>query len=140
MKTLLFRSLSVSAAIGFLLSSTVPSQAASYVWNVASPGANSWNANGNWDVANFPGFGGSLTDVATFGATGTSANATTVNNVVSVNTTIATLNFTNTTAGTWHVTQIPAGVTLTISGATTVGFGAANVNSMVTSAAMIGGG
>src|SRR4051812_26884817 len=99
MKTLLSRSLSFFSVLGLLLGSGASAHAAAYVWNVASPGANNWNVDGNWNVANFPGFGGSLTDIATFGATGTSANSTTVNNVVSANTTIATLNFTNTTTG-----------------------------------------
>ena len=139
MKNASSRSLLVTAAVALWLGSALSAPAAAYFWNVTTPAANSWNVDGNWDVANFPGFGGSITDVATFGATGTSANSTTINNVVSANTTIATLNFTNTTSGAWHVTQIPSGSTLTVSGVTTVGFGTA-ANILVTSVAMTGGG
>jgi fibronectin-binding autotransporter adhesin len=133
------RSLLMMTAAAVLFGSGLSAQAASYAWNVATPAANNWNVSGNWDVANFPGFGGSLTDIAIFGAVGTSSASNVVNNVVPANTTIATLNYTNTTAATWHVTQIPTGVTLTVSGATTVGF-SQPVNGLVTLAAVNGAG
>src|ERR1051325_2363487 len=94
--------------------------ATTFLWNVASPGANNWNVNANWTPAT--GNPGSA-DTAVFGATGTAANATTVNNVVSVSTTVTALEYTNTTAGTWHVTQIADGVTLSTSGNVIVGTG-----------------
>ena len=95
-----------------------PAGAASYLWNVATPGANNWNVDANWTPSTGnPG----AADTAIFGATGTSPDALTVNNVVSVNTTVTSLTYTNTGAGAWHVTQIPAGVTLTVNGPTAIG-------------------
>jgi len=109
--------------------------ATTYLWNVATPGANNWNVNANWSPATGnPG----ATDTAVFGAIGTSAGATTVNSVVSVNITNAALSYTNITSGQWHVTDIPAGITLTVTNLT-VGFGTA-INSLVTSAAMVDAG
>jgi fibronectin-binding autotransporter adhesin len=119
-------------ALAFLVASgAVPSTqaATTYIWNVASPGVNNWNVNGNWNVANYPGFGGSTTDAATFGSVGTAASET-VDNEVSVNTTIGALNYTNTASGNWHVTDIPAGVTLTVNGPTVIG--GYTVNSLAT--------
>src|SRR5208282_1766872 len=58
-----------------------------YLWNVATPAVNYWDVNGNWNVANYPGFS-STADTAIFGSTGTSSASTTVNNQVRVNTTI----------------------------------------------------
>ena len=110
-------------------------RAATYLWNVATPGADNWNVNANWSPATGnPG----PADTAVFGAIGTSSGATTVNNVVSVNTTNSALSYTNTTSGQWHVTDIPAGVTLTVTNLT-VGFGTA-VNGLVTSVAMVDAG
>ncbi|HAO80412.1 MAG TPA: hypothetical protein DCQ92_15880, partial [Verrucomicrobia subdivision 3 bacterium] len=100
------------------------------VWNVATTGANPWSTGGNWSPAGPPG----SADTALFGVIGTSASSTTVNNVVDANTTITGLSYTNTTSGTWHVTQIPSGTTLTVSGNVVVGGNTAN--SLVTSAAM----
>jgi autotransporter-associated beta strand protein len=60
-----------------------------------------------------------------------------VNSVVSVNTTNAALSYTNTTSGQWHVTDIPAGVTLT---ATNVTMGGLTGSSLVTDVAMTDGG
>ncbi|HSU57098.1 MAG TPA: hypothetical protein VLT36_23860, partial [Candidatus Dormibacteraeota bacterium] len=114
-----------------------------FLWNVPTPGANSWNVNARWLPAT--GNPGSA-DTATFGLTGTAADATTVNNVVSVNTAIDFLAYTNTTAGTWHVTQIPTGVTLSTSFEVTVGTsfypiaGPAPTDNQSVSAAMVGGG
>jgi hypothetical protein len=61
-----------------------------------------------------------------------------VNNIVGANKTIAALSYTNTLSGTWQVTQIPSGVTLTVSGNVIVGGG--NAVGLSTSAAMTGGG
>ena len=109
-------------------------RAASYLWNVASPGSNNWNVNANW----LPGTGNpGSADAAVFGTTGTSPDALTVNNVVSVNTTVTSLTYTNTGVGAWHVTQIPAGITLTVNGATVMGNTA---NSAVTTVAFTDGG
>ncbi len=79
-----------------------------------------WELNGNWDVANFPGFGGSIRryrDLQRQPAHQPTPRRST--NIVSASkTVIATLNFTNTTSRHLaHVTQIPSGVTLTVSGA-----------------------
>ena len=104
-------------------------------WTSGSGTDTNWSTIANWD-------NGSLTpgslDTAIFGATATTTNSTTINNVVDTSTTVATLQYTNSTTGTWHVTQIPAGVTLTTASAR-VGFSAA-VNGLTTHAAMTGGG
>jgi len=112
--------------------------AVTYVWNVVSPGANNWNVNGNWlPATGNPG----VADTALFGVTGTSPDSVTVNNVFSVSTNITALSYTNNTAATWHVTQIPAGITLTVSGAVTVGGGNdAGSGAWTTSVAMTGNG
>jgi len=107
-----------------------------YLWNVATPGVNNWNVPGNWNVPNYPGFGGSTADTAVFGATGTSASSTSLNNEVSVNTTLAALNYTNTGSGAWHVTDIAAGVTLK---ATNVTMGGVSGN-FITDVAMLDAG
>ena len=109
--------------------------AASYLWNVATPGANAWDVTANWSPAT-----GSPTtaDTAIFGVIGTVLDAVTVNNVVSVSTAITALAYTNSTAGAWHVSQIPAGNTLTVSGAVTIGGLAPG--SLTTAVAMVDGG
>jgi fibronectin-binding autotransporter adhesin len=107
---------------------------ASYLWNVASPAPNNWNVNANWlPATGNPGPG----DTAIFSDFGAGSDAFNPNNVVSVNTSVSSLLYTNVTSGTWHVTQIPSGVTLTVSGAVTVG---GQAGGGVTSAAMNGGG
>lgn len=110
--------------------------AANYLWNVATPAANNWNVNANWSPST--GNPGSA-DTSVFGAVGTSANNTTINNVVQGNTTVTALQFTNITSGQFHVTQIPSGTTLTVSTTYTVG-GIGAVNGLVTTAVMTGGG
>jgi fibronectin-binding autotransporter adhesin len=119
------------AAALFAAMTLTSAHATGFLWNVATAGANNWNVNANWLPAT--GNPGSA-DSATFGNLGTAGNATTVNNIVSVNTTVAALSYTNMTSATWHVTQIPAGVTLTVSGATVVGGG--TLSGQVTSAAL----
>ena len=109
--------------------------ATTFVWNVASPSPNNWNVDANW----LPGAGNpGSADTALFGDVGTAADAFTVNNVVSVSTAITALSYTNSLAGTWHVTEIPAGNTLSASGTVTIGGVAAN--NLNTSVAMAGGG
>jgi autotransporter-associated beta strand protein len=109
--------------------------AAPFVWNVASPAANNWNVDANW----LPGAGNpGVADTAIFAATGTSGNATTVNNVVSVNTAVASLVYSNIISGQWHVTSIPAGVTLTVTNGVTIG--GQTSDSIVTAVAMTDGG
>lgn len=132
-----FKHLPTLAALvsSLLLTNLTPARAAVYLWNAAAPGANNWNDTANWlPATGNPG----AADTAIFGATGTGSDAFTINNVVSINTTVTALNFTNTTAATWHVTQIPAGMTLTVTNLT-VGFGAA-ANGLVTSAAVLDAG
>lgn len=122
--------------VPFLVLTTQLATAATFVWNVASPGANNWNVNGNWN----PGTGNpGAADTALFGLTGTAADTLTINNVVSANTTVNALQFTNTTAGAYHVTQIPSGVTLTVANNYTVG-GIGNVDGLRTSSIFNGAG
>ncbi len=134
------RAIAVTAALAAAIS--IGTAATTFIWNVPSPGgANNWNVNANWtpNTGN-PGAG----DTAQFSGTGTNTSSTTVNNVVSVNTSIANLWYTQQTNGTWHVTQIADGMTLTTSGSVIVGAGTAtgvqSADGAVTSAAMVGGG
>jgi autotransporter-associated beta strand protein len=105
----------ILAAMVLVLAGLTSANAVTYLWNVASPGSGNWNVNANWSpsTAN-PG----SADTVKFGFIGTNSTAV-INNVVSVNTTITSLAYTN-LAG-WHVTQIPSGVTLTVSGGCTIG-------------------
>ncbi len=128
-------------ALAVVLGAAQMANATTYTWNVASPGDNDWNVNGNWSPSTGnPG----TSDTAIFGVTGTASTETTINNIVGVNTGITTLAYTNIASGAWHVTQIPATVTLTVSGATLVGGTAYNTtvsnNAYVTSVAMTGAG
>src|SRR5262249_29202193 len=123
------RPLLTIATAALVLGSALSAPAAAFVWNVSTPGANNWNVNGNWNVANFPG----SADTAVFSATGIAPNATTINNVVSADTTVTSLLYTNVVSGQWHVTQIPSGVTLTVTNLT-VGF--LTNDGLVTSVAM----
>ncbi|HEY5914156.1 MAG TPA: autotransporter-associated beta strand repeat-containing protein [Verrucomicrobiae bacterium] len=109
-------------------------QADTFLWNAATFGPNNWNVNANWtpDTGN-PG----IDDTAVFGELGVGFDQYTVNNVVSVSTTISALNYTNITGTTWHVTQIPAG-TLTVTGPVLIG--GQTGGGYNTSAAMTGGG
>jgi autotransporter-associated beta strand protein len=123
-------------ALGLALGTMLPlnAQAATYAWNVASPGSNNWNINANWTPATGnPGVG----DTAAFSDFGAGSDQFTANNVVSVNTTIASLLYTNLTSGTWNVTQVPSGTALTVTGAVTIG---GQAGGGITSAAMTGGG
>ena len=113
--------------------------ATTFLWNVASPGANNWNIDANW----LPGVGNpGSTDTAVFGTLGTVANSTTVNNVVSVNTAVTSLQYTNPVGFTWHVTQLADGVTLSTSGNVIVGSSLLNApqDSATNSTAIVGNG
>ena len=111
------------------------SNAAPFLWNVTTPGANDWNVSANWNPSTgTPG----AADTAIFGAIGTGLDAVTVNNMISANTTVAGLSYTNTTSGAWHVTQIPAPNRLTVTTNFTVG--GINADGSVTSVGMLGDG
>src|SRR4051812_33302604 len=105
-------SLRTLSILALLALAHVASAATTFLWNVPSPGVNNWNINANWLPAT--GNPGSA-DTAQFGIIGTNGNATTVDNIVSVNTAITALQYTNNINNTWHVTQISDGVTLTTS-------------------------
>ncbi len=104
-------------AMALILAVTQQAGAASYLWNQATPGLNNWIDPSNWTPTGTPG----EADTAIFGLTGTVSDNLTVNNVVSVNTSVNTLQYTNTGSGVWHVTQIPSLVTLTVTNNLTVG-------------------
>ena len=124
-----FRSLLVAALLCGLLAGT--SRAATTLWTGASGTDTLWATPGNWNPS-VPG----TADTAIFNDTFTVGDQFTVNNIVGADTTIGGLSYTNSSA--WHVTQIPAGTTLTVSGATVVGSLAAG--GITTSAAMVGEG
>ena len=87
-------------------------------WTSGGGTDTNWSTIANWD--NGAATPGSL-DTAIFGAAASVGNATTINNVVDTSTTVATLRYTNSITGQWHVTQIPAATTLTVSGTLTAG-------------------
>lgn len=132
--------LRIVAALAAVIAMTLAADATTYTWNVATAAANNWNVNGNWDGANYPGFGGSTTDNAIFGQIGTSSSASIVNNIVSVDTTVAALSYTNAGSSAYNVTQIPTGVTLTVSGSFTNGGLIGVSTGFSTSNSMTGGG
>lgn len=124
-------------AFAAAISACQTSQATTFLWNVPTPGANNWNVNANWNPnTGNPG----PADTALFGSIGTSPDAVTPNNVVSVDTTTTALQYTNGIAGTptFHVTQIPTGVTLTTTNFTETALG--NVDNVNSTVAMTGGG
>lgn len=84
-------------------------------WNTATAGSN-WSVDSNWSTNASP----AGTDVI-FGATGTTANAATIGNIVEQNFSINALTYNNTSTSTWQVTQIASLQTLTVGGAFRVG-------------------
>jgi autotransporter-associated beta strand protein len=126
------RRMTVLFVLGML--SVSRSLAVSFEWTGATGADDLWATAGNWNPSGPPG----TADSVIFGDTDPVADAFTVNNIVGANKTIAALSYTNSLSGTWHVTQIASGVTLTVSGAVIIGGGTgAGLN---TSAAMTGGG
>ncbi|TAK98314.1 MAG: hypothetical protein EPO07_12185 [Verrucomicrobia bacterium] len=124
--------------LGILSLLVVPlAPAASFEWTGASGADVLWATAANWNPSGVPG----ASDSPIFGVTATVGDAVTVNNTVGTSTNVTALSYTNSTSGSWHVTQIPSGVSLTVSGTVTVG-GATGTGSplLVTSAAMVGGG
>lgn len=126
-----FAQLVASAAAVFLGQNL---QAANFLWNAATPGANNWSDSFNWNPTGVPG----LADTAIFGATGTSPDSATINNIVNTSTTVANLSYTNTVNGSWHVTQISAPNKLTVTNNFTVG--GLSADNLFTSVAMVGDG
>jgi hypothetical protein len=96
MKTQL-RYLRVPATLALAFVIAYSSRAATtFLWNVPSPSANNWNVNANWNPSTGnPG----AADTAIFGTNGLSPDQFTANNVVSVNTTVNTLQYTNGSTG-----------------------------------------
>src|SRR5207249_8284981 len=71
------------------------------------------------------------------GSPATVTDNVTVNNIVNSSTTVASLTYSNNTSGQWHVTQIPAGVTLSVGNFTVGGL---TTDAQTTAAAMVDGG
>jgi autotransporter-associated beta strand protein len=115
---LLKPTLTIATTVAALILTAQLAGATSYLWNVTPAGSNPWNTAGNWTPSGGP--PGSA-DAAIFGQTGTSSSALTVNNVVSISTTVSILTYTNVGSSAYNVTQIPTGVTLTVSGSFTNG-------------------
>lgn len=124
-------SLVVSFAAGvFFVFST---SAATFEWSGAR-GDNLWATPGNWNPNGPP----DVADLAVFGDLAVVPDATTVNNIVGVDRTIAGLSYTNSASFTWNVTEISGNKTLTVNGPFIVGGG--NNTGLSTSAVMTGGG
>lgn len=113
--------------------------AASYTWNVTS---GNWSTPASWTPATTGPAGPLAVDTAIFGVNDTSASANTVNNIVDAgfSGTISNLTYNSTAAAAFHVTQIPSGQTLKVTGAVLVGgVNGAGAN-VTTEAYMTGGG
>lgn len=111
--------------------------AAPYYWNGASGVDFSWATGANWTPAGPP----LATDTALFGADATVGDNLTVNNTIGGSRTIASLTYSNAVNGTWHVTEVPVGQTLTVSGNLVVGGGTGNgAPTLISLSAMTGGG
>jgi autotransporter-associated beta strand protein len=108
----------------------------SVTWNAT----NSVSANTNWsDRLNWQLLGAPATaDNVVFGNTGVVADTSTANNVVEANYTIASLTYNQNGASAFHVTEIPSGNTLTVTGAVMVG--GISLDGAITPAYMTGGG
>lgn len=108
----------------------------SVLWTGADlPNLNTnWSDAQNWQTPGAPTAG----DNVVFTGTSVVFDNQTIDNVVDTTTTISTLRYTNATSGQWHVTEIPSGVTLTVSSNLTVGD--LTGDSLNTLAAFTGGG
>lgn len=84
------------------------------VWDFGADPDRNWSAFANWSTDASP-----AGTAVVFGATGTTANATTVSNIVDQDHTINALTYNHT--ANWHVTEIGAGRTLTVNGSFLVG-------------------
>jgi hypothetical protein len=95
-----------------------------------------WSDRLNWALPGAPGAG----DNVIFGdGSSTVSSEATVNNFVNSTFTIGTLAYNQITSGAWHVTQIPAGSTLTVTGAMVVG-GATSTDGAKTAVGMMDAG
>jgi autotransporter-associated beta strand protein len=98
----------------------------------ASPDLN-WSQSANWQLPGPPG----ATDNVIFSDVAAVGDRATVDNIVNGTFTLPSLTYSNSTSGTWHVTQIPTGTTLTVNNFTVGGLLA---DGAVSSAAMVDGG
>ena len=94
-----------------------------------------WSDSLNWQLPGTPG----AADNVVFGNNGSGADASTVNNVVDFNATVASLTYNQNGSGVFHVTDIPTGTTLTASGGVTVG-GLPAADGTLTQTYLTGGG
>jgi fibronectin-binding autotransporter adhesin len=135
-KNKLFLKLRALLILGVTFGAAQLAQAATEYWigvdNVSA--TTNWSDTANWNPTGTPG----SADTALFGVDGTVSDALTVNSALTANTTVTGLSYTNNTSGAWHVTQIPAGVTLNVTGPMIVG-GSTN-NGLVTDAAFVDAG
>jgi hypothetical protein len=136
MRDKLFFVIPRALALTALIALVQRTEAASYTWNVPS---------GNWsDLTSWTpntGAGGPLAaDSVIFGVNDTSADSSTVNNVVDAGFAgvVSSLTYNSTSATAYNVTQIPSGKTLTVTGPVTVG--QQNGVQLVTQAYLTGGG
>src|ERR1035437_10257015 len=108
----------------------------SVTWNATnSVSANTnWSDRLNWQLPGAP----ATADNVVFGNTGGVADTSTANNVVEANYTIASLTYNQNGASAFHVTEIPSGNTLTVTGAVMVG--GISLDGAITPAYMTGGG
>ncbi|MGH8024020.1 MAG: hypothetical protein ACRED1_10590, partial [Limisphaerales bacterium] len=123
--------IALAAILSAVASAGIASAQTTYLWTGAGADMN-WSTTGNWSPAGSPG----AADTAVFGSAATTGDSTTANNMISADTTVASLIYTNTGSGVWNVTGVPFGMTLT-AGDVTVGGLSGNV---LTDVAMTDGG
>ncbi len=110
---------------------------ASVTWNGTNnvSATTNWTDNLNWQLPGVPG----AADNVVFNNSAVGTDSTTVNNLVNANFNVATLTYNQNGPGNFHVTEIPGGVTLNVSGAVTVG-GLPAADGTLTSTYLTGGG
>src|ERR1035441_6651881 len=91
----------------------------SVTWNGTNnlSATTNWSDNLNWQLPGVP----TSADNVVFGNNGSGSDSSTVNNVVDFNSTVTSLTYNQNGGSVFHVTQIPTGTTLTVSGGVTVG-------------------
>lgn len=102
-------------------------------WDLGGSPDQTWSNFANWSTNASP----SATAVV-FDATGTTANATTVGNIVDQDFSISSLTYNH--AASWQVTEIGVGRTLTVAGALLVGGQSGNTAGLATRTAFTGAG
>ena len=108
---------SVASLVASLAFPALPvSLLAQSTWDAGGGGDLNWSTFTNWSTDASP-----AGTAVVFGAAGTTANTTTVGNIVDQSMSVSSLTYGHTSTTAWHVTQINSGSVLTVGGAFRVG-------------------